>query len=550
LSDIIASLRVALGLDSAQFTSGAARARSASKGMRTGILSDFGALKAGISGFVSALAIGTIVAAGKSALEYASHLTELAETLGLTSKDLQTFSFAAGQVGVSQEALEQGIQKLTISMGKAQLGSEAQVKAFNAIGISLDDLKGKDAGDVFRLMAEKLQNVSDRSKRAAVEVALFGKAGTKLDNLLSGAEGKLSELSDAAEKLGIVLSDEQIRNSDATADKLHALSTVLKAQIAGVVADNASSILTLANSLVSLVGTIPAAIRGWARLSAALSVPLHLNENPLTTMSRAMRASDFHDRIMGLAPAGGAPKAKIGSGNIGQFLGGGGGHHGGGGAGHAAEDLERKQLDALRRAYDYSRSELDAQKNILEAKKDLSTDYHEQTSLQVEILNLEREQYKADLDNQVAENKITKGKEGISQAQADQLLAQYDIADSYKRQKVMADEQEQRLRDVAMLQDHDIDRKKELLQGQLDIATTQAERRQIELELLKLAYEQKRLALQDIIDHGKDDAAKEDARRDLLNLNKNYASDRKGVMNQTAVRWSSGLRPFRRPALR
>jgi hypothetical protein len=49
---------------------------------------------------------------------------------------------------------------------------------------------------------------------------LFGKAGAKLDNLLSGAEGRLNDLSDAAEKLGIVLSDEQIQKADETADKI------------------------------------------------------------------------------------------------------------------------------------------------------------------------------------------------------------------------------------------------------------------------------------------------------------------------------------------
>jgi hypothetical protein len=85
-----------------------------------------------------------------------------------------------------------------------------------------------------------------------------------------------------------------------------------------------------------------------------------------------------------------------------------------------------------------------------------------------------------------------------------------------------------------MLAAHDLDRKREILESQENLATTQAERRKIELELLQIAYEQKRQALQDIIDHSKDEAAKEDARRDLLNLNKTFANDRQGVMNQTA----------------
>jgi hypothetical protein len=53
--------------------------------------------------------------------------------------------------------------------------------------------------------------VTDRSQRAAVEVALFGKSRRALDNLLSGGSAALNALTDAAEKLGIVLSDEQIQ---------------------------------------------------------------------------------------------------------------------------------------------------------------------------------------------------------------------------------------------------------------------------------------------------------------------------------------------------
>jgi hypothetical protein len=121
---------------------------------------------------------------------------------GLTTKDLQTFSYAAGQVGISQEELQVGIQKLTVSMGQAEVGAKKQITAFKAIGISVDDLKGKNAGDVFRMIAERLEKVTDRSQRAAIEVALFGKAGAKLDNLLSGSQGRLNELSDAAERLG------------------------------------------------------------------------------------------------------------------------------------------------------------------------------------------------------------------------------------------------------------------------------------------------------------------------------------------------------------
>jgi hypothetical protein len=109
----------------------------------------------------------------------------VSRTLGVTTKDLQTFRFAATQSGVAQDQLEVGLRRLTVSMGKAELGSKEQAKAFAAIGISLDQLKGKNTGEVFRLMADGLSKVTDRSQRAAIEMTLMGRSGSTLDNLLA-----------------------------------------------------------------------------------------------------------------------------------------------------------------------------------------------------------------------------------------------------------------------------------------------------------------------------------------------------------------------------
>jgi hypothetical protein len=536
---LIGALRVSLSAETTAFEAGMRKAQRSANTTASSIEKSFQytgrVIERSVIGFVTALTLGALIRAGKASLDYAGHLGELADTLGLTTKDLQTFSYAAGQVGISQDELESGIQKLTISMGKAEVGSKAQIKAFNALGISIDDLKGKNAGDVFRLLAEKLEKVTDRSQRAAIEVALFGKAGAKLDNLLSGSQGRLDELSAAAEKLGIVLSDQQIQNADKTADKLEALQTVLKTQLASVVADNADSILSLANALAVLVTATGQALKGWKILVAEFSEPIDWKLGVLGSMERGARRGRLKEFFAKQSLPFGVDtfnsSAKAGAGvDLPDFLAGSGPKPK---KDHSAEELERKRLAALRAAYDYARNELEAQKNILEAKKDLSSDYVEQTTLQIAILNLERQQYQADLDNQVAENEITKGKDGINRAQADHLLALYDEADRDKRSKVLNDEQEQRQHDVADLEEHEFDRKREALQKLSDLATTQSERRKIELDILKLAYEEKRQALQRIIDESKNAKEIEDARRDLLTLNSNYAADRQGVMNQT-----------------
>jgi len=540
MSALIGALRVSLSADTANFEKGMKRAESVTASSASGITRTLGSLKGAIAGFTAALTVGAFIQAGKQALEYASHLTELAETLGVTSHDLQTFSYAAGQVGISQEDLQRGLQKLTVSIGQAQLGAEKQIKAFQALGITVDELKGKNSGQIFQAMADKLQTVTDRSQRAAVEVAIFGKAGAKLDNLLSGAEGKLSDLAAAAEELGIVLSNEQIANADRTADKLAALKNVLSANIASAVADNADAIYLLANALIKLVSIIPQAIKGWglfiSYFNAAGGAIAHdigsgfhggTFVNPLTAMKDAAAARNNASLAARFSGDRAAMLASKSAGvNLPDFL-----APKGGGAKKAKEDHTAEKI--LRENYQFNQDLNRAQQDVLQAQQDLSTDYVERTTLSIKIKNKEKEAYEAELNYNVALNKLTEGKEGMTETQADQLRTQFNIKDSLERQKILQDETEQRQKDVQDLTQKDFERKKDVLDSQAQLAETASERRKVELQILELAYEQKRQALQDIIDHGKDDAAKENARRDLNNLNKTFANDRQGVIKGT-----------------
>lgn len=540
---LIGALRVSLSAETSAFEAGMKRSQRTAQRTASSIGSSFskaGAVaKAGLAGFIGALSIGTVLAAGKAALDYAGSLGEVAQQLGVTTRDLQVFRYAAGQVGVSQEELETGLGKLTITLGKVAAGAKEPAKALNAIGISVEQLKGKDAGEAMRIIADGLQNVTDRSQRAAVEVALFGKSGAKLDNLLSGGSKAINELAAAAEKLGIVLSDEQIQKADDTADKLEALQTVLKAQIAGVVADNAEAILKLADAFADLVSGIGGAIMAWNNFWAAADArkfdALGNRAAAATARGRAY-VSGKNPTLPGssvtikLGPAKEA-KPQVAGKSIGQFLSGGGSAK----KDRSAEEAERKRLEALRQANDMVQEQLRADSDILQAKRDLAIDYIEQTTLSVQMLDIERAAYKAQLDYEVA----AKDK---SKAEADALLLKYDEADSLRRQKLLADEEAQRYEDSARLDQVSFDIKHDELSALANIAETAKERRAIELRILDLAYQQERARLEAVLaDKQATDIAKEEARRRLAGLNNTYSADRQNVVNQTRGPWEQWM---------
>lgn len=527
MAEAIGQIRVEASIGTAKYVEGAKKIKAETASLERDVKTRFSgigaAVKGGIAGLVGALSVGAFVQIGRAALDYAAKLGDVSQQLGVTTKDLQTLRYAAGQLGVSQSELEKGLENLTKSLGRVAVGAEKPAKALEAIGLNAQAIARMDTGDAFRAIADALSKVTDRAQRAAVETALFGEAGAKLDTMLAGGSGALNELADAADRLGIVLSDEQIQKADETADKLDALKTVLMARIAGVVADNADSILSFADSLQYLVGKAAQAIEWLGRLRAALATGAGRNALPEILLGRTVGGDPVpqtgQQRFSGLFK--GRPAAPRGV-DVGDFL----------AKAPRAPRTRRTRTprdDSARDLHRFEQDELRAQQDILRAKQQLATDIVDRTTLGVQILDLERESYKHGLDFQVAEKDLTA-------AQRDRLMLLYDQKDALERQSLLHEEQEQRQRETVRLAGVDLDTQRDALEAQLQLAETQSERRVIELRLLDNAYERERLAIAEL-EASQEFADQEEARRRKASLNATYAADKQGVKNRTRGPW-------------
>jgi hypothetical protein len=539
MAALIGALRVSLSAETSAFEAGMRRSQRTANQTAKGIEGAFGkmggALKAGVAGFLGAITVGGILQMGKAALDYAGSLGEVSQQLGVTTRDLQTFRYAAGQVGVSQTELETGLSKLTVTLGRVAAGAKQPIAALNAIGVSVDQIRGKDTGDAFRIIADGLAKVSDRSQRAAVEMALFGRSGAQLDNLLAGGSAALNELARAADELGIVLSDEQIQKADETADKLEAVKTVLSARIAGVVADNADAILGLANALADVAGAAQTAFRAMQAFYSGVlrSAAKFSSDHPV--ISRVLFGAEWGKNVRANAfRAGLGPPSKnafpvpkgAGGGDIPQFLAGGGGRGGGGRRG-SGEDLERQRLEALREAHQFDQEMRRAQRDILQSNQSLVTDYRDRAQLALKILDLDRQDYQAELAHRVASKEITA-------VQAEQLRLAYDEKHDLEAEAIIRDREAQRYEDRVRIQEAGLDAERDLLESQAQLAETAGEERAIRLRILDHLYKQERFRLQAVIDDEKSShAAREEARIRLANLDKTYGNDQAGVIAST-----------------
>jgi hypothetical protein len=281
----VGSLYTSLTLESSSFLVGLKKAADATQSSVSSIEKNMNRVVGAAKGLASALALDAIVGVAKRALDYASSLGEVAQQLGVTSRDLQVYRYAATQVGIEQEEMDKSLAKLSRTIGEAAAGNKAQATSFREIGVSITDANGKllTAGEVIPRIADALAKVKDPASRARIEVELFGKAGQKLDTLLAGGSGQITQLRNAAEDLGIVLSDQAIQNADRTADKLSELKMVLEANIANAVANNAGAIYTLTDSLIKLAAAVPNALNRFQqfRQQAALYLADQIDNDPL-----------------------------------------------------------------------------------------------------------------------------------------------------------------------------------------------------------------------------------------------------------------------------
>ena len=193
------------------------------------LASGFGKANAALSSFTGNLAadvVGQFGAAlgdmAKGAFELGSSLAEASSKLGVTVDELQRYRYIADQVGISQEEMDAGLSKLNRSIGQADAGNKKLNEAFGELNVSVRTSNGelKTAGQIMPELVAKISAIPEPAKRAALEVALFGKSGQNLENLLGGGSDALAKLSAEFDRLGIALSKDQADQLDAAADAI------------------------------------------------------------------------------------------------------------------------------------------------------------------------------------------------------------------------------------------------------------------------------------------------------------------------------------------
>lgn len=266
-----------------EFTSRFKQMGSTAGAQSTRIEGNFNSMASGVGRFSSAIKraaaqltimAGTVTGIGllgKRFLDVADNTANAADRIGITTGLLQELRFAATQTGVSTDKLEISLERFVRRMGDAANGTGAAATTYQRLGISVLEADGsiRDSGAVLNDVADALQGLGSQAERAAATTALFGRTGVAMSIMLGrGAKG-IEEYKQQAQKLGIVIDEELLRNAEKAGDKLDIMFSVLKAQAVSAFVQLTPHIIDFSQRIVAAIPKIKEFLAPLAQMKDA-----------------------------------------------------------------------------------------------------------------------------------------------------------------------------------------------------------------------------------------------------------------------------------------
>lgn len=216
-------------------------------------LSDFAdKVKRVAQGLAAAFAVDAIYSWAESNVKAMTSVEHQAARLGISTDEVQAYTFAAKALGMESEQLLNSMGRLQISQQAAAKGGKEQGAAFSALGVHVKDASGhfKEADQLFMEVADGISKMTDPGKAAAAAVALFGRQGRELLPILKQGSKGLDELIETYHQLGGGFTDEAIEKSKAF-EKQQAILGVVMNKVKSVILEGLLPVIT---KIVTWVG--------------------------------------------------------------------------------------------------------------------------------------------------------------------------------------------------------------------------------------------------------------------------------------------------------
>jgi lambda family phage tail tape measure protein len=192
-----------------------------------------GALKIGGIGFI-ALAAGAVTAAtavigiAEHASESAKRLYDLSQATGVSVSELSGLGIIAKLDGVDIETLAKGLERLSKTAFQAAVAPNAATNAYRTLGINVKDTQGnlKSTTEIFTEVADKFSKMEDGATKTALAMNIFGRAGANLIPVLNQGGEAAKYWIEFGTKVGAVLTEKAAAGADAFRERLDQLGII------------------------------------------------------------------------------------------------------------------------------------------------------------------------------------------------------------------------------------------------------------------------------------------------------------------------------------
>ena len=173
--------------------------------------------------------VGAIVEAGDafldaatSAAEYGDNVDKMSQKMGISAEAYQEWEAVMQHSGTSMETLKASMKTMA---NAAQKGNEA----FQALGITEEEVATLSQEDLFGKVIEGLQGMEEGTERTYIAGQLLGRGATELGALLNTSAEDTQAMKDRLHELGGVMSDEDVKAAAAFQDSLQDMTTGFEA---------------------------------------------------------------------------------------------------------------------------------------------------------------------------------------------------------------------------------------------------------------------------------------------------------------------------------
>ena len=203
-------------------------------------------------GAALAATTAAVVASGKAFVNaaqdvaaYGNEIDKESQKLGISAQAYQEWDFIMQHAGASIDGMKTAMKKLVT---EAQNGSDA----FEALGLSQEQVASMSQEDLFYATISALQDMESQEQRTALASQLLGKQAMELGPLFNMSSAELEEMRQQAHELGAVMSDEAVASSAQFQDSLQNVQASLSGLKNNMMSEFLPSMSTVMDGLSSI----------------------------------------------------------------------------------------------------------------------------------------------------------------------------------------------------------------------------------------------------------------------------------------------------------